>query len=379
MKQISLLGSTGSIGTQTLDVIRDYPDQFTLSALACGTNLELCRNQIKEFQPKLVSVQRPEDAQTLAGEFGDSIEFLYGEEGLKEVARYSESDIVVTAITGSIGLLPTLSAIKAKKAVAIANKETLVSAGHLVVSAAKENDVPLIPVDSEHSAIFQALNGEPKKAVDRLILTASGGSFRDKGRAELDGVTVEQALAHPNWSMGAKVTIDSATMMNKGLEVIEAKWLFGLDYDQIDVLIHKESIIHSMVEYVDRSVIAQLGTPDMRVPIQYALTYPERFARPKHERLDLAELGKLHFEKMDMERFRCMKLAYEAGRAGGTMTTVLNAANEVAVFRFLQGEITFLEIERIIEEALSAHSPIAHPSLEEIQAVDASIRKQLQA
>ncbi|WP_054706700.1 1-deoxy-D-xylulose-5-phosphate reductoisomerase [Bacillus sp. JCM 19041] len=377
MKQVSLLGSTGSIGTQTLDVIRAYPDAFALSAMACGSNIELARQQIVEFKPELVSVSTAEDANKLKAEFGEHVEIMYGTDGLIEVAKFGKSEVTVTAITGSVGLLPTLAAIEAKKPIAIANKETLVTAGHLVVEAAKKHGVPLIPVDSEHSAIFQALQGESHKAIDRLILTASGGSFRDRTREELKHVTVEEALSHPNWSMGAKITIDSATMMNKGLEVIEARWLFELDYDKIDVLIHKESIIHSMVEFVDRSVIAQLGTPDMRVPIQYALTHPDRYARPSTERLELWELGKLHFNKMDMERYRCMHLAYEAGKAGGTMTTVLNAANEVAVERFLNGQLTFLEIEQVIELALEAHSPIANPTLDEIQAVDKEIRERL--
>ncbi len=377
VKQVSLLGSTGSIGTQTLDVIRAYPDAFALSAMACGSNIELARQQIVEFKPELVSVSTAEDANKLKAEFGEHVEIMYGTDGLIEVAKFGKSEVTVTAITGSVGLLPTLAAIEAKKPIAIANKETLVTAGHLVVEAAKKHGVPLIPVDSEHSAIFQALQGESHKAIDRLILTASGGSFRDRTREELKHVTVEEALSHPNWSMGAKITIDSATMMNKGLEVIEARWLFELDYDKIDVLIHKESIIHSMVEFVDRSVIAQLGTPDMRVPIQYALTHPDRYARPSTERLELWELGKLHFNKMDMERYRCMHLAYEAGKAGGTMTTVLNAANEVAVERFLNGQLTFLEIEQVIELALEAHSPIANPTLDEIQAVDKEIRERL--
>ncbi len=378
VKQVSLLGSTGSVGTQTLDVIRAYPDAFTLSAMACGSNIELARQQIIEFKPELVSVSTTEDASKLKAEFGEHVDFMYGTDGLVEVARFDKSDVTVTAITGSVGLLPTLAAIEAKKPIAIANKETLVTAGHLVVEAAKRHGVPLIPVDSEHSAIFQALQGESHKTIDRLILTASGGSFRDRTREELEQVTVEEALSHPNWSMGAKITIDSATMMNKGLEVIEARWLFDLDYDKIDVLIHKESIIHSMVEFVDRSVIAQLGTPDMRVPIQYALTHPDRYAAHSNtKRLELWELGKLHFNKMDMERYRCMHLAYEAGKAGGTMTTVLNAANEVAVERFLNGQLTFLEIEQVIEQALETHSLIANPTLDEIQAVDKEIREQL--
>ncbi|WP_059105258.1 1-deoxy-D-xylulose-5-phosphate reductoisomerase [Shouchella shacheensis] len=374
MKQVGLLGATGSIGTQTLDIIRLHPERFSLAAMTAGKNLELVREQIKEFSPNLVSVQDTQDAQALRSEF-PNLEVTEGLEGLVEVAAYAATDVVVTGITGSIGLEPTLAAIEAGKPIAIANKETLVTAGHLVTEAAKKQGVALIPVDSEHSAIFQALNGEPVEAIDRLIVTASGGSFRDKGRAELEGVTVEQALRHPNWSMGAKVTIDSATMMNKGLEVIEAHWLFGLSYDKIDVLIHDESIIHSMVEYVDRSVIAQLGTPDMRVPIQYALSYPARLERPEEERLHLWELGKLHFSKLDLERYRCMEFAYEAGKAGGTMPTVLNAANEVAVAAFLKGKLDFLGIERVIEQALTGHERIGQPSLETIQAVDAETRR----
>ncbi|WP_099301034.1 1-deoxy-D-xylulose-5-phosphate reductoisomerase [Bacillus sp. Marseille-P3800] len=374
MKKVSLLGSTGSIGTQTLDVIREHPQAFSLVAMSCGANIELARKQIQEFKPKLVSVAKEEDAKSLQREFGKEVELHYGESGLKEVARMNESDVVVTAITGSVGLLPTLAAIEAGKPVAIANKETLVTAGHLVMAAAKKHNVPLIPVDSEHSAIFQALNGEPAKAIDRLILTASGGSFRDQSRDELQHVTVEQALSHPNWSMGAKITIDSATMMNKGLEVIEANWLFNIDYDHIDVVIHKESIIHSMVEFVDQSVIAQLGTPDMRVPIQYALTYPNRLERLEGDRLNLAEIGKLHFKDLDFDRYRCMKFAYEAGRSGGTVPTVLNAANEVAVAQFLKGEITFLQIEDVIEQALHSHAMQSNPSLDEILAVDQAVR-----
>lgn len=374
MKHISLLGATGSIGTQTLDVIKENPTEFTLSAISVGRNISLARKIITQYQPKLVSVMEKTDYETLKGEFPFST-FVYGEEGLTEVAVYEHSDILVNSVIGSVGLLPTLQAIEAGKTIAIANKETLVTAGHLVMEAAKRHNVLLLPVDSEHSAIFQALQGENEKNIERIILTASGGSFRDKTRDELENVTVDQALAHPNWSMGAKITIDSATMMNKGLEVIEAHWLFSLPYDQIDVLLHKESIIHSMVEFHDASIIAQLGTPDMRVPIQYALTYPDRLPFPTSKRLNLAEIGMLHFKAMDFERFRSLRLAYEAGRIGGTMTTVLNAANEIAVAAFLDSKITFLQIEDVIEKALEAHQMISNPSLETIQAIDSETRK----
>ncbi|MBP2240163.1 1-deoxy-D-xylulose-5-phosphate reductoisomerase [Cytobacillus eiseniae] len=374
MKHISLLGATGSIGTQTLDIINEHPQEFKLVAIAAGKNIELTRKIIRDFSPELVSVAERSIANELKVEFPHVL-FSYGEEGLTEVAVYHKANILVNAVSGSIGLVPTLEAIKEKKSIAIANKETLVTAGHLVMEEAKRNQVSLLPVDSEHSAIFQALQGENQKNIERLILTASGGSFRDRTREELSNVTVEDALNHPNWSMGAKITIDSATMMNKGLEVIEAHWLFSIDYDRIDVLLHKESIIHSMVEFHDSSIIAQLGTPDMRVPIQYALTYSDRFKFPSAKRLKLEEIGKLHFRQMDLERFRCLKLSYEAGKAGGTMPTVLNAANEAAVAAFLDGKATFLQIEDLIERALSKHQTISNPSLADIREVDLDTRK----
>lgn len=374
MKTISLLGATGSIGTQTLDIIREHHEEFKLAALSVGRNIELARKMIIEFQPELVSVQDYHDCNTLKTEF-PGVKFTFGEEGLIETAVYEKSDILVNAVLGSVGLNPTLQAIEKGKIIAIANKETLVTAGHLVVEAAERNHVPLLPVDSEHSAIFQALQGEKEKNIERLILTASGGSFRDRTREELVNVTVEEALQHPNWSMGAKITIDSATMMNKGLEVIEAHWLFNMPYEKIDVLMHKESIIHSMIEFHDSSIIAQLGTPDMRVPIQFALTYPDRMPLLSANRLNLAQVGKLHFQEMDVERFRCLKLAYEAGKIGGTMPTVLNAANEVAVAAFLEGKIHFLQIDDLIEKTLSIHQKIEHPSLTTIQEVDKETRQ----
>lgn len=368
------MGATGSIGTQTLEIIREHPTEFNLAAFSVGKNIDLARKIIVEFKPELVSVKDINDCNTLKTEF-PRVKFTFGEEGLIEVAIFEKSEILVNAVLGSVGLNPTLQAIECGKIIAIANKETLVTAGHLVIEAAKRNNVPLLPVDSEHSAIFQALQGEREKNIERLILTASGGSFRDRTREELENVTVKEALNHPNWSMGAKITIDSATMMNKGLEVIEAHWLFQMPYEKIDVLLHKESIIHSMVEFHDSSVIAQLGTPDMRVPIQFALTYPDRLPLPSSNRLNLAQIGKLHFQEMDIERFRCLHFAYIAGKAGGTMPTVLNAANEVAVAAFLEGKIHFLQIEDLIEKALSAHQTIEHPSLTTIHQVDKETRE----
>jgi 1-deoxy-D-xylulose-5-phosphate reductoisomerase len=374
LKLISLLGATGSIGQQTLDVIQQHPNDFKLVAMSVGKNIDLARKMIAQHKPELVAIQEKSDYETLKAEF-PTIKFTYGEDGLTEVAIFNKADILVNAVLGSVGLYPTLQAIEAKKTIAIANKETLVTAGHLVMEAAGRNNVALLPVDSEHSAIFQALQGEKSKNIDRLILTASGGSFRDRSRIDLKNVTVKEALNHPNWSMGAKITIDSATMMNKGLEVIEAHWLFSMPYEKISVLLHKESIIHSMIEFHDSSIMAQLGTPDMRVPIQYALTYPDRFPLPTSKRLNLAEIGQLHFKEMDFDRFRCLAFAYEAGKKGGTLPSVLNAANEVAVAGFLNGKIKFLEIEELIEKALLSHDNISNPSLATIQEVDTETRQ----
>ncbi|TDL35020.1 1-deoxy-D-xylulose-5-phosphate reductoisomerase [Jeotgalibacillus sp. S-D1] len=376
MKRISLMGASGSIGIQTLEVIREHNEMFKLTAFSVGKNIDAARSVINEFRPEVVSVQYKEDAEKLQSEF-TSLTVLYGLNGLIEVAVHHNSDIVVNAVLGSVGLEPTMKAIEAKKTIAIANKETLVTAGHLVMEAARKNDVLILPVDSEHSAIFQALQGEKKNNIERLIITASGGSFRDKSRHELEHVTVKDALNHPNWSMGAKITIDSASMMNKGLEVIEAHWLFDLPYEKIDVLQHRESIIHSMVEFHDSSVIAQLGTPDMKVPIQYALSYPDRFTREKAPRLRLEEIGKLHFKPLDFERFRCIAFAYEAGKAGGTLPTVLNAANEAAVELFLKEKISFLEIENVIEQAMINHKIQRSPDLETILDVDQEIRSKI--
>jgi 1-deoxy-D-xylulose-5-phosphate reductoisomerase len=379
LKYISILGASGSIGTQTLDIIRSHPDEFRLAAVSIGKNVDMARAMIEEFAPRLVAVADRDAYDKLRSEYAGKVKIIYGEEGLIEAAVFPETDIVVTAVVGSVGLVPTLKAIEAGKTIALANKETLVTAGHIVTEEAKKRGVSLLPVDSEHSAIFQCLQGEKREQVEKIILTASGGSFRDKTREELKHVTVEEALRHPNWSMGAKVTIDSATMMNKGLEVIEAHWLFELPYEQIDVLLHRESVIHSLVQFRDTSVIAQLGTPDMHVPIQYALSYPERLPLNSAKPLDLAQIGTLNFKRMDLERYRCLRFAYEAGKAGGSLPTVLNAANEEAVAAFLAGRIAFLDIEEYIERALEWHEMIKEPSLEEIRRIDAETRKYVQS
>lgn len=370
MKKIAILGSTGSIGTQTLDVVREHSDELQVVALAAGSNKERLKEQIKEFHPKLVSLSDEKKAQELKEELaGEKVEVVCGMEGLIEVAGADSADVVVTAVVGMMGILPTMEAIKKGKDIALANKETLVTAGHLIIPMAKEYGVSILPVDSEHSAIFQSLQGEPKAALDKILLTASGGPFRGKSAEFLETVTLEDALNHPNWSMGPKITIDSSTMVNKGLEVMEAKWLFGVDYSQIEVVIQPQSIIHSMVQYVDGAIIAQLGTPDMRVPIEYALFYPERRSL-SGDRLDFSKLSQITFEKPDYKVFRGLSLAIEAGKTGGTMPTVFNAANERAVAKFLKGEIKYTDIVRSIEKCMDAHKVSAHPDLEEILATE---------
>ena len=370
MKKIAILGSTGSIGTQTLDVVREHSDELQVVALAAGRNIERLKEQIKEFHPKLVSLSDEKKAQELKEELaGEQVEVVCGMEGLIEVAGADSADVVVTAVVGMMGILPTMEAIKKGKDIALANKETLVTAGHLIIPMAKEYGVSILPVDSEHSAIFQSLQGEPKAALDKILLTASGGPFRGKSAEFLETVTLEDALNHPNWSMGPKITIDSSTMVNKGLEVMEAKWLFGVDYSQIEVVIQPQSIIHSMVQYVDGAIIAQLGTPDMRVPIEYALFYPERRSL-SGDRLDFSKLSQITFEKPDYKVFRGLSLAIEAGKTGGTMPTVFNAANERAVAKFLKGEIKYTDIVRSIEKCMDAHKVSAHPDLEEILATE---------
>ena len=370
MKKIAILGSTGSIGTQTLDVVRAHSDELEVVALAAGSNKERLKEQIREFHPELVSLSDERKAQELKEELaGEAVEVVCGMDGLIEVAGIDSADVVVTAVVGMMGILPTMEAIRKGKDIALANKETLVTAGHLIIPMAREYGVSILPVDSEHSAIFQCLQGEPKKALDKILLTASGGPFRGKSAEFLETVTLEDALNHPNWSMGPKITIDSSTMVNKGLEVMEAKWLFGVDYSQIEVVIQPQSIIHSMVQYIDGAVIAQLGTPDMRVPIEYALFYPERRSLPG-DRLDFSKLSQITFEKPDYKVFRGLSLAIEAGKTGGTMPTVFNAANERAVAKFLKDEIKYTDIVRSIEKCMDAHKVSAHPDLEEILATE---------
>ena len=371
MKKISILGSTGSIGTQTLDVVRANRDKFEVVAISANSSINLLLEQIKEFKPKYVAVYNEASATVLKEMIPSdiNIEVLSGMEGLVAISSLDEIDVLLTAIVGMIGLVPTLEAIKKGKTIALANKETLVTAGQLVMEEAKKNNVKILPVDSEHSAIFQCLNGENNKEIESLILTASGGPFRGKTKSQLLNVTKNEALKHPNWSMGRKISIDSSTLMNKGLEVIEAKWLFDVNTDKIDVVVHPQSIIHSMVQFVDSSIIAQMGCPDMKLPIQYALTYPDRILND-FERLDFSKLNSLTFEKPDLETFPCLKLAYDSLNMGGTYSAVLNAANEVLVNEFLEDKIGFYDIPYYIEKTLDAHKSISKPSLEEILHID---------
>ncbi len=365
MKKIAILGSTGSIGTQTLELVRDNPE-LQVVGLAAGTNIELLERQVREFQPKLVSLQREADCKELKIRLADlEVQIVPGMEGLLAIAEMEEAQLLVTAIVGMIGILPTIAAIKKGKDIALANKETLVTAGHIIMPLAAETGVSILPVDSEHSAIFQSMQGEKNDRISKLLITASGGPFRGRTRQQLEQVQLEDALKHPNWSMGHKITIDSATLVNKGLEVMEAKWLFGVRLDQIQVVVHPQSIIHSMVEYVDGGIIAQLGTPDMKLPIQYALFYPDR--RPMAgKRVDFYELGSITFEKPDMETFTGLKLAMQAAEEGGSMPTVFNAANERAVSLFLDRKLRFLQIPEMIELCMRAHHKIENPSVEEI-------------
>lgn len=366
MKKIAILGSTGSIGTQTLSVIEEHADDFEVTALACGNNIRLLEEQMRKFRPKLVAVWSKEVAASLRVRTADlGIPVETGMDGLLAVATYEESEILVTAIVGMLGIRPTIAAIKAKKTIALANKETLVTAGHLIIPLAAEYGVSILPVDSEHSAIFQSLQGNEENPISKILLTASGGPFRGRKKQDLLHIQVEDALKHPNWFMGHKVTIDSSTLVNKGLEVMEAKWLFGVELEQIEVVVHPQSVIHSAVEYEDGAVIAQLGTPDMRLPIQYALYYPKR----KHlsgKRLDLFALRDLTFERPDTDTFRGLSLAYDAARRGGNIPTVFNAANEKAVAMFLDRKIAYPEITEMIEAAMEEVSYIAHPDLEQI-------------
>ena len=369
-RKIGILGSTGSIGTQTLEIVRSNPD-FKVIALAAGSNVDLMEKQAREFQPELCVMWTEEAAKELRLRLSDtSVTVLAGMDGLLTLAVMPEIQILVTAIVGMIGLRPTIAAIKAGKIIALANKETLVTAGHIIIPLAAEMQVPILPVDSEHSAIFQSMCGQSRKKVSKILLTASGGPFRGKKRQELLDITVEDALKHPNWSMGRKITIDSATLVNKGLEVIEAKWLFEVEPENIQVVVHPQSVIHSMVEYVDGAVIAQLGVPDMKLPIQYALTYPDR--RPMEgKKLDFYELSSMTFEKPDTDTFRGLSMAYDAIAAGGSMPTVFNAANEKAVSLFLNREIKFLEIYDLIQGAMNNHKVKENPTVEEILEAEA--------
>lgn len=378
MKKIVVLGSTGSIGTQTLDVVRNNTDMEVV-ALAAGSNIKLLEEQIREFRPRMVCVFDEKKAKELRILVSDcDVTITSGMEGLIECSVTPEADVVLTAIVGMIGIQPTIAAIKAKKDIALANKETLVTAGHIIMPLAGEYNVKILPVDSEHSAIFQALNGENYNRISRILLTASGGPFRGMTTKQLEKVGLEDALKHPNWSMGRKITIDSATMVNKGLEVIEAKWLFGVEFNQIEVVVQPKSIIHSMVEFVDGGVIAQLGTPDMKLPIQYALTYPDR-RELGGERLDFTTLSSISFEAPDLDTFRGLSLAYEVGKMGGSMPTVFNAANERAVAKFLNREISFLEIYEIIEDAIQWHRKVDNPSVDAILDIEAQTYERIES
>lgn len=366
MKKVVILGSTGSIGTQTLDVIDKNKNEFCVQALCAASDIINLEKQIRKFRPEIVCVYNEEKAKELKVNIKDlNIKVVTKMEGLIECATYKDADIVVTAIVGMIGIIPTIKAIQAHKDIALANKETLVTAGHIIMPLVKQYNVKIFPVDSEHSAIFQSLQGNEKKDIEKIILTASGGPFRGKKRSELLNIKVEDALKHPNWSMGKKITIDSSTMVNKGLEIIEAKWLFDIDVDNIEVIIQPQSLIHSMVQYKDGAVIAQLGTPDMRVPIQYALFYPKRVYLDD-ERVNFFDIGNISFEKPDYDTFKALKLAYKIGKKNTSEATVFNAANERAVAKFLDRKIKYLDIVDIIEEVLSIHIPIENPTIEQI-------------
>lgn len=369
MKNITILGVTGSIGQQTVDVCLYHQDEFNVVAMSAGKNIVLLETTIQKINPQVVCVIDEKDCNYLQEKY-PHIRFVFGSAGLDEIATIDQVDIVLNAIVGFAGLLPTIHAIESKKDIALANKETLVVAGHIITKLVKEHGVKLLPVDSEHSAIFQSLQGNEMNKIKRILLTASGGSFRDKTREELVGVSVKEALNHPNWSMGAKITIDSATLFNKGLEVMEAKWLFDVDYDQIEVLIHPESILHSAVEFEDTSVIGQMGTPDMRLAIQYALTYPQRKKLVNGKSLDLTQLGSLTFKKPDFNRFHALSLAYRAGKTGGSLPCVLNGANEMANLLFREGKIEFLQIEELVEKAMNAHELVKDPTIDQLLDID---------
>ena len=372
MKLISILGSTGSIGTQALDIVKNNPSEFRVIGLSANSNIDLLKKQIDEFKPEAAAVMQEEKADLLKERV--DIDVYSGINGLIKIATLKNADTVINSLVGSVGVLPTIEAIKSKKNVALANKETLVAAGSIVMDEVKKNNVNLMPIDSEHSAIFQCLNGENIKEANKIIITCSGGAFKKFTKEQLEKATAEDALKHPTWDMGAKITIDSATLMNKGFEVIEAHWLYDMPYERIEVVIHPQSIIHSLVEFKDKSVMAQLGLPDMRIPIQYALAYPKRF-ETNLKNLDLAEIKELTFKKPDFELFPCLNYAYEAGKTGGTMPVVLNASNEVAVQYFLQDKIKFLDISRLIKKMMEEHNTIKNPDLDEVLDVDKRIKE----
>lgn len=373
MKKLTVLGVTGSIGTQTVDVVLHHPGQFEIVAMSAGHNIAKLEEIMAKLPVKHICVLEEKDQAYLEKKYPDR-HFYCGQEGMIAIATLKEADIVLNAVVGFAGLLPTIQAIESHKDIAIANKETLVVAGHIIMPLAKKYGIKLLPVDSEHSAIFQSLQGAHYDEIRKILLTCSGGSFRDYSLEDLKDVTVAQALNHPNWSMGAKITIDSATLFNKGLEVIEAHWLFDVDYDQVEVLIHPESVLHSAIEYVDGAVIGQMGTPDMRLPIQYALTYPDRLPIGDSQSLNLTALASLHFTKPDTTRFPALTLAIQAGKTGGSMPCVMNAANEVANKAFRDGKIRFLDIYRLVEEAMKQHQPIENPTLEELLEIDQKTR-----
>jgi 1-deoxy-D-xylulose-5-phosphate reductoisomerase len=373
MKYISILGSTGSIGTQTLDIVRQFPDEFKIVGLTANKNSELLLKQIKEFKPKAAAIMDKSKIDDLLN--FSSCQVYSGIEGLNKIAALNEADTVVNALVGSAGIEPTCNAIKSKKNIALANKETLVAAGSVIMDEIKKNNVALMPIDSEHSAIFQCLNGENIKEMSEITITCSGGPFRNYTRQQLENASLQDALKHPTWNMGNKITIDSATLMNKGFEIIEAHWLYGIDYEKIKIVIHPQSIVHSLVEFVDKSVIAQLGMPDMKIPIQYALTYPKRFPTMQGS-LDLARIKTLEFREPDFEMFPCLKYAYEAGTIGGTLPAVMNAANETAVHAFLENKVRFLGIPRLVRKMMDEHTLIKNPSLKDILEVDKKTKEE---
>lgn len=373
-RKISILGSTGSIGRQALEVVDGLPEKFEIYALAAGSNVALLREQVNKYNPEVISVKDEKAAEMLQKEYSN-VKVLCGDEGLIEIAQNGENNVILVAVTGLAGLYPTLAAINSKIDVALANKETLVSAGSIVMERAWKNNVRILPVDSEHSAIYQCIDGKAWNSVRKLLITGSGGPFRNSSFEEMEKATVQETLAHPRWSMGDKITVDSATLMNKGLEVIEAHWLFGVKYKDIEVVIHPQSIMHSAVEYLDGSVIAQLGIPSMHIPIQYALTYPEKYEGIETGSLSLAKAGKLEFEKPDLERFPCLKLAYEAGIKGGTYPAVLNAINEEAVYAFLNSKIKLTDIAKIVEKGLETHKNTEDPNLKDIINADNQARE----